>query len=305
MIGIENIASYIAEGKKSNYEVLDKFGIDESFIRDKIGVEKIAIAKEHEKASDLCFKAIEKLKEKTNFDPSKLEVIIVVTQNPDYQIPQTSSIVHGMIDAPTNCASYDISLGCSGYVYGLADIIAFMERHGMKHGLLLTADPYSKIVDPDDKNTSMIFGDAATATLIGENPILTLHQVDFGTDGKAYEHLMTRDGKLYMNGQAVFKFAARVAPKSVQALLDKAGTKLEYIDKFILHQGSKKIVDTVAKKLHLKDDQYEYSIQDYGNTVSSSIPILLEKELIGKAKTLIMCGFGVGLSWASALLKRV
>jgi len=305
MLGIETIATYIPETKKSNYDLKEKFDIDDDFIENKIGVKYHAIKDKGFKSSDMCVKAFENLQKSTDVNPEEIECCIVVTQNPDFNIPHTAAIVHGKLDLPADCAAFDISLGCSGYVYGLSNIIAFMQSNGMKKGLLFTSDQYSDILDEEDKNTALLFGDAATVTLISEDATLVPVDFSFGTNGKDYKELICED-ELYMNGRAVFSFTATTAPKHIQALLSKNDLTDEDIEKYYLHQGSRYIVDTIRKRLKVKESKVPFDMAEYGNTVSSSIPIILAKEMGTLPNgNIVLSAFGVGLSWASAIIKKI
>ncbi|MBI5698803.1 ketoacyl-ACP synthase III [Candidatus Saganbacteria bacterium] len=306
MIGIEEIASYIPEGRISNYDRKEQFGINDHFIEKKIGVKKVAIKAADEETSDLCFKAFGALSNKINIEKGKIDVVCVITQNPDSNIPHTSAKLHGLLDLPEKCACFDISLGCSGYVYGLSIIKSFMDENYLSNGLLFTADPYSKIVDKNDKNSSLLFGDAAAVTLMSSKPVLKLGRSLFGTIGKQYSALTCENGKLFMDGSAIFVFAAKYVPEDVTALLKINSLLLEDIDRFIFHQGSKYVVNTISSNLGLDPARVAFDIYDYGNTVSSSIPIILEKEIVKKEnKRILISGFGVGLSWASGILNRL
>lgn len=305
MLGIKQIASYLSDKKKSNYDKKDKFELDDDFIENKIGVKFHTVKDDNEKTSDLCVKAFQNLLKKEHIDKVKIDCCIVVTQNPDFNIPHTSAIVHGKLGLSNDCACFDISLGCSGYVYGLSNIISFMQMNGLKNGLLFTADPYSEIVDENDKNTSLIFGDGATVTYISDEPYLTLQDASFGTSGADFEELICKNNKLYMNGRAIFSFTATAVPKHISELLKKNSLENDDVDKYILHQGSKYVVDTIRKRLKVEEHKVPFDIQEYGNTVSSSIPIILEKEMLKKENNVfVLSGFGVGLSWASAILKK-
>jgi len=304
MLGIENIGSYIPPRRLSNFERKEKFGIDDHFIEEKIGVRSVSIKDQLEETSDLGVKAFEDLEKRTKISRGDIEALVVVTQNPDINIPHASAIVHGKLDLPERCACFDISLGCSGFVYSLSVLHAFMKENSLRKGVLITADPYSKIVDPEDKNTSLLFGDAAAATLLSENPVFVPGKFTFGTLGLEHEKLITRKGVLYMNGRAVFNFAAKTVPGDIRLLAEKNGISLGEIDRFLLHQGSKIIVETIAAKLDIPLSKVPYVIHDYGNTISSTLPLLLKDELEGDAKTIAMSGFGVGLSWSSGLLRR-
>lgn len=305
MIGIEAIGSYIPEGRISNYDRKEQLGFDDAFIERKIGIQQVAVKAQNEDTSDLCVEAVNRLLVKTAAVIEDIEALIVITQNPDANIPHTSAIVHGKLGLPERCACFDISLGCSGFVYGLSVLQSFMQTNGMKRGLLVTADPYSKIIDPNDKNTASLFGDAATATLVSDNPQYSTQNFTFGTIGQSHGELSCTDGVLTMNGRAIFNFAAKCVPPDINALLSCSELTLADIDKFIFHQGSKYIVDTIAKRLKLLPNQVTFDAANYGNLVSSSIPVILEKEMMNSQNMhVVICGFGVGLSWASALLKR-
>jgi len=305
MLGIEEIGIYLPDGRISNYDRKDQFGIDDFFIEEKIGVRRVSVKGPEEDTSDLCVRAFEDLRLRTSCEKEEIEALVVVTQNPDYNIPHTSAIVHAKLGLPARCAAFDISLGCSGFVYSLSVFQAFMAANGLKRGLLFTADPYSKVVDPQDKNTTLLFGDGAAATLISATPRLVAGRFTFGTLGSEYQKLICRDGALFMNGRAVFNFAAKVIPDDLREMAARNGVGMEEIDRFLIHQGSKIIVDTITAKLGLPPEKVPYATGDYGNTVSSTIPIMLQDELAGTARTIAITGFGVGLSWASGLLRRI
>ncbi len=303
MLGIKNIASYLPQKKVSNYDKKEKFELDDDFIENKIGVKFHCVKEDDEKASDLCVKAFENLVKKTNIDKGTIDCCIVVTQNPDFNIPHTSAIVHGKLELSQECACFDISLGCSGYIYGLSNILSFMKSNGLKNGLLFTSDPYSEIIDHDDKNTDLIFGDGASVTYISENPLYVPKDFSFGTNGKAYKEILC-DDKLYMNGRAVFNFTATTIPKHIQKLLVKNNLEDSDIDKYILHQGSKYIVDTIRKRLKVDESKVPFDMYEYGNTISSAVPIILEKELNSNHKRLLLSAYGIGLSWGSTILEK-
>jgi len=304
MLGIKQVASYLPDNKISNYDKKEKFELDDDFIENKIGVKSHTVKETDEKASDLCVKAFANLTKKIDIKKEDIDCCVVVTQNPDFSIPHTSAIVHGKLDLPQSCACFDISLGCSGYIYGLSNIIAFMQSNGLKNGLLFTADPYSDIIDHDDKNTDLIFGDGATVTYISENPLYISVDFSFGTNGSAYKEILCED-KLFMNGRAVFSFTATVVPKHIKAQLEKNGLEDNDIDKYILHQGSKYIVDTIRKRLKIDESKVPFDMYEYGNTVSSAVPIILEKEIAnGDNDKMLLAAYGIGLSWGSVIIEK-
>lgn len=305
MIGIKEIGTYLPEQRISNYDRLKKFDTNSDFIENKIGITEVSLKSEDEETSDMGVRAFENLESKISIDRNEIEALIVVTQNPDTNIPHTSAIIHKKLELPENCAAFDISLGCSGFVYGISVIKGFMETNGLKKGILITSDPYSKVINVDDKNTSLLFGDGATATLMTDDPVLELGNFTFGTIGKDGHNLVCNDGELFMNGRSIFNFAARYVPGDVDLVLRKNETSKEEIDLVVFHQGSKYILDTLIRRTGFSSEKVVNDVLHYGNTVSSSIPMILAKELDNeKNKKILISGFGVGLSWSSSVLIR-
>lgn len=306
MIGIKSIASFVPAGTIDNLKQAEKFGETEEFMREKIGATQLARMTDGMETSDLAVGAINALLEKSGLTRDAVEALVVVTQNPDgHGLPHTSAIVQDKAGLPTTIAAFDVSLGCSGYVYGLSIVKGLMEAAGLKNAILVTADPYSKVVDPEDRVTTLLFGDAATATWLGESPAWEVATPIFATDGSGAQHLVVEDGKLIMNGRQVFNFASMRVPKQIKQYLDQHGLKIEDIDVFCMHQGSASIVSTLARRFPEAADKFVCDMDRTGNTVSSSIPLLLEKYLANSAvSSALISGFGVGLSWATTLLRR-
>ncbi|MBC8257919.1 MAG: ketoacyl-ACP synthase III [SAR324 cluster bacterium] len=307
MVGIKAIGCYLPEGRISNFERKEKFGMTDSFVLEKIGFTAVALKAPEQDTSDLCVKAWENLQQQQSVSPAEIDCLIVCTQNPDaHGLPHTSAVVHEKLSFSLDCAAFDISLGCSGYVYGLSVIKSFMEANGFRKGLLFTADPYSKVMNNDDKKTATLFGDGATVTLMTEDPEFEFGQFVFGSDGSKKEGIIVRDdAKVHMNGRAVFTFTARVIPDSIRKMLEKNNFVLENIDRFLLHQGSLHIVNTIADSLRVPRERCPFHSAEYGNTVSSSVPMLLRQEFDNQEmQVAVLAGFGVGLSWASTLIFR-
>ena len=304
-LGIKEIGVFIPEHRIDNTAKQSRFDFKDSFLEEKIGVFETALKDPSDDCTGMCVKAFNALNEKIGIDKSEIEIIIVVTQNPDTRMPHAGAILHGKLDLPSKCASFDISLGCSGFVYGLSTIIALMKENGFKKGILFTADPYSKVVDQEDRNTSLLFGDAATATLITEDAELCPGKFTFGTLGSKFNEICLVNDRLYMNGQAVVKFVKRFIPDDIRKVVNMNGLTLGEVDRFILHQGSKFMVDIIKEDLGIEGKKAPFDIRNYGNTVSSSIPIILEKEMKDKnSRNFLISGFGIGLSWASCVIFR-
>lgn len=311
MIYLDSIGYYLPESEHCNADKMQEFAINEAFLQQKIGI--LALRRKHsaEETSDLCVQAYLDLKKKVGFTEEDIDCLVVCTQNPDgYGLPHTSAIVHEKLNLQSSCAVFDISLGCSGYVYGLSILKGFMQVNRLQRGILITADPYSKVIDEIDKNTSLLFGDAAAATLLSCQPANQAQAWDigecvFGSDGKKQRaiHVDASSRKLMMNGRDVFNFAATVIPHAILDSIEKNHLHIEQIDRFLIHQGSQFIVDTIQQKLGVSKDKMPFCAQYYGNTVSSSLPMLLKDSML-QDKMVLICGFGVGLSWGSCVLRR-
>jgi len=304
-IGIEKIGSYIPSGRISNFSLKDKFDIDDNFINKRIGIKQVAVRDESDLCSDLCLKAFDDLKTKIEVNLETIDAVCVVTQNPDRSIPHVSAVVHSKLGLPSTTACFDISHGCSGYIYGLSIIQGFLKESGLKRALLFTSDPYSTIIDREDKSTTLLFGDGATVSLIGPNYTYATNGYSFGSLAGSYDDLSCNSGVLHMNGRGIFNFAAKHVPLDILGFLDRKNKTAEDIDLFLLHQGSKYIVDTLTRKLKLDPAKVPFDVADYGNTVSSSIPLMLKERFEDtNLKSILVCGFGVGLSWGTSLLER-
>jgi 3-oxoacyl-[acyl-carrier-protein] synthase-3 len=306
-LGITQIGTYVPDNFISYDLNINKFQLSDDFLNNKIGTTKLSRKFNNEDTSDMCVKAFESLCKKHAIQLDEIECLILVTQNPDKNgIPHTSSIIHKKIGLNHNCALFDISLGCSGYVYGLSIIKSFMVDNNFTTGLLFTCDPYSKIIDMNDKNTSLLFGDAATVTLLTNHPKIDILDVVFSSKGIEGDALNNDDGLLKMNGRDVFNFSATEIPKQVKYILEKNNKANKDIDIFIFHQGSKFIIETLQRKLNIEKSKVPTNISVQGNTVSSSIPLLLENYIDNLTyNSFVISGFGVGLSWATAILNRI
>lgn len=309
-IGIKGIANYIPQHYESNFDKKKLFNVDDNFILNKIGVARVSRKSKHEDTSDMCVKAYRALESKTEIRIEEIDCIIVCTQNPDGEgIPHTAAIVHGKLGCKSNCAAFDISLGCSGYVYGLSIAKSFMESNGLNNCLLFTADPYSKIINPLDKNTALLFGDAAVVTLLSKaapgKKLWHPTRFIFSSFGKEHAALKKENGCLVMAGRRIINFSVTAVPADIKTLLDASRLSFDDIDYFILHQGSKYIVDKLIKHMGLPAEKVPCDLADQGNTVSSSIPLLLENYVENVSLSrILLCGFGVGLSCATCLIQR-
>ena len=315
---IKRIATYLPEAILDTEELTRRFEIDTDFVENKIGIRQRRIAAADEAVSDMAVSAAERLFENSDVQPSDIELLIVCTQNPDYNLPTTANLVQDRLGIPMNCAAFDINQGCSGYVYGLATASSLMQVQGFKSALFITSEAYSKVMDPNDRSTVPLFGDGAAATLLSEDGTGEIGRFTFGSDGSGADDLIVRaggsrnpdmpvagEGALYMNGRAIYSFMMRRVPADVDACLSANGLTRDDIDLFIFHQASQYMVQSLAKGMKLDPGKVPFTLQEAGNTVCSTLPMVIDslggvEALSGKRA--LLCGFGVGLSWASTVI---
>jgi len=312
-IGITAIAAHLPEERLSNQELMLGHGFDADFLDHKIGISTRTRAAADEHVSHMAIAAAKKVLFEVGQDLSEIEFLTVITQTPDFCLPQISALVQHAVGVSSSCAAFDIGLGCSGFVYGLALRIAFMQTHGLRRGLLITAEAYSKIIDPADRATAPLFGDGACATLLTDAPVYKPGRFDFGTDGSRFDALIARGtgtdrgsgGKLFMDGRAIFNFMMSEIPRSVETCLKINGLTIDNVDCIVPHQASRYMLDSLSRRLSVPGEKVVADMQDVGNTVSSSIPLALLRRVLRanpQPKIVLITGFGVGLSWCSTTL---
>ncbi|WP_277871293.1 3-oxoacyl-ACP synthase III family protein [Cryobacterium levicorallinum] len=301
-------------------------------IASKTGIRSRGIAGENEFASDLATQAAEKLFVEHRIDRSVVDYIVLCTQSPDFFMPATACIVQGNLGLSTRVGATDISLGCSGYIYALGLAKGLIESGQVENVLVLTADTYSKFINDKDKSVRTIFGDGASATLVTHGaPAEGLYAFAYGTDGSGGKNLIVPGGglrpgeavapkalpesrglvsnglDLFMDGPEIFNFTLRVVPNAVQAVLGKASKSLADVDLFVFHQANQYMLEHLRKKLGVDEERFYVSLENSGNTVSSTIPIALrEAEEAGALKpgmTVMLLGFGVGYSWGGMIVR--
>lgn len=292
-----------------------------------IGIKERRISEPNVCASDLCLKAAEKLFEDNNIDRNSIDVLIFISQLPDYKIPATAPILQHKLGLSKATAALDISLGCSGYVYALSTAMAYASLEGINRVLLLDGETFSKIVNLNDKVNVPLYGDAGTATLIekcnnnesyfclysdgeGENAVkIKAGEGRFPTtkenllEKEAEDGNIRSENEVFMDGMDVFNFALSVVPKSIKEICTVVNIDILEVSHIILHQANKFMTDFIVKRLKYPVERVPYCLQRYGNTSSASIPLTIVSEFSGKKiNDVILCGFGAGLSWASAYL---
>ena len=327
-MSIEAIASAVPSKRESAAEIAQQTGLDEQFVAEKVGVKYRHVLAAEESGLDLAEAACRKLFAETDLKPDEVDDLIFVTQTPDHALPHSSALLAHRLGLPSHCAAFDISLGCSGFVYALSVVESFLAGNAHENALLVTCDPYSRIMAREDKSTNAVFGDAAAVCWIRRTGSrCRLGRGDYGTDGSKAGALIvpagrgklplvsvhnssvaeyTRDQlRLHMNGRDVFEFVMLQVPQSIGACLAKNELTLGEIDWFALHQGSLYMLMAMAQRLEIPNEKVLINIDRYGNTVSSTVPMLLE-DLMRKGDLrgckVVISGFGVGLSWATNIL---
>ncbi len=295
------------------------------------GIDKHHISPKEICTSDLCFHAAEKLIEKLTWQKEEIGIVIFVSQTPDYILPMTSAILQQRLGLLSSCMAFDMSIGCSGFVYGMSVISSLISSSKIKKGLLLVGDTITKFISKQDRSTFPLFGDAGTAIALEYNESAKEMVFSLSTDGVGHKAIIVNDGgqrspfseqslmpqnyeggierndaQLYLNGMDVFNFSITKAPSSFNQLMTYKETNIDAFDYFVFHQANKLMNETIRKKLKIDPSKYLYSLQKYGNTSSATIPLTLvselQDELENKSLSLGLCGFGVGLSWASMIL---
>ncbi len=331
------IASYFPAGILTNQELAQELGgWDAQKILEKTGIAVRRIAAPDECSSDLGVAAAQRLFEKGACAPADIDFLLFCTQSPDYFLPTTACLIQDRLGLRLDCGALDFNQGCSGFVYGLSLAKSLIETGNADNVLLITAETYSKFINPRDRSVRTIFGDGAAATLLTavESERELIGPFVFGTDGRGARELIvpaggmrqpvgceqaveTEDGRgnwrsqrnLYMNGPEVYRFTVETVPKLLEQLLGKSGRRVEDVDHFIFHQANKFMLDRLRARTPIPEEKFWVDLEDCANTVSSTIPMALERAQcrgrIRPGHRLALVGFGVGYSWAAAMMEWV
>lgn len=307
-VWIRSIGTTVGRKTVDNHEQAASYRKEAEFVHSRLGAIELPEASPDETAISLAKEACIASIQKGNVDPSDIGMLIFVSQNPDFGgLPHNSAVLQGELGLPTSAVCFDVGLGCSGFVYGLSIVDAMLRSLNTEHALLVTSDQYRKHLLPGDGNTQLLFGDGAAATLISSEPGdgFCYRGARLGTDGTKFKGLMRASDGISMSGRAIYGFSRKVVPAEISKFLDQSGLTKDDINCFLLHQGSRAIVEEIANELRLPPGKVPIMLEKTGNTVSSSIPFMLETLLHHpSAKRVLLAGFGVGLSWGIALLER-
>ncbi|MDR0864341.1 MAG: ketoacyl-ACP synthase III [Candidatus Symbiothrix sp.] len=330
-VEIKGIACCVPSKEEKNSDISFLSKEEKEKLIASTGIENRRISTKAICSSDLCVAAAEKLIKDIQWNKDEIEVLIFVTQTPDYILPATSCILQDRLGLKESCYTLDISLGCSGWVYGLSTLASLLSATGMKKSILLAGDTVSKLCSDSDKSSFPLFGDAGTATAIEFREGAKGFHFHTGSDGSGFETIIVPDGgyrntanrdsfkeeeisdgikrsklNLILEGMDIFTFGISKAPESVNKLIEHFSLDKEKIDYFVFHQANLFMNEKIRKKLKLPEEKVPYSLRNFGNTSSATIPLTivteLKNNLINFKKEIIACGFGVGLSWGSVYL---
>jgi 3-oxoacyl-[acyl-carrier-protein] synthase-3 len=300
-------------------------------IEAKVGIKARHVAPQNVTAGDLAYAAGCKLLETSGVDRHSIDFLLFCTQSPDYFLPATACVLQNRLHLATDCAALDFNQGCSGYVYGLRLAESLIASGNAKRVILLTGETYSKFVHPRDRSVRVLFGDAATATLVDDTgPGAKILAGCLGTDGSGAENLIVRAGgmrsrgqsgeppkeaeqqncahgpeALFMDGQELFLFTLRRIPPLVNATAKLNGCALEDVDWFIFHQANAFMNEHIRTKLKIPKEKAPIVLEDVGNTVSNTIPLTLHRtgNRFKPGQKLMLVGFGVGYSWGACMIE--
>lgn len=331
-IQIKGIAAAVPSQIESNWDYDLLTEKEKKLLVKTTGVEEKRTAPEGVTTSDLCFEAAQKLLNELRWEPSEISLLVFVSQSCDYYLPATAIILQDRLGLSKNSIAFDVGLGCSGYVYGLSIVSSLMKTTGVQKALLMVGDVSSATCAYEDKSTYPLFGDAGTVTALELSTKATQTHFSLQSDGSGHEAIIIPDGgirnrasaasfdkkevskgitranfNLALNGLDVFNFSVTEVPKAIKAFLAELQKTPQDFDYFLMHQANKLMNETIRKKLKFDTPQVPYTLSKYGNTSSASIPLTivseLRKEVTSKKLTILMTGFGVGLSWGVASLE--
>ncbi len=321
--GILGIGTYVPEKIMTNFDLEKIVDTSDAWIQKMTGIKERRIAAENEATSDLAYNAAVKALESSNTKAEDLDLIVVATMTPDYFTPSVSAILQKRLGAH-HAAAFDLGAACSGFVYGLEAGGNFIATGMYKKVLVIGAEVFSRILDWEDRNTCVLFGDGAAAAVLGEVEedygIIGSH---LGADGdlddvlvipaggsrtpSTHETVDNRSHYLKMKGPEVFKFAVKAMPGAVEKVLANTGINIDELELIVPHQANMRIINSAAKRLGFPAEKFVINLDKYGNTSAASVGLALgeavEKGMIKKGDNIALVGFGAGLTYASCVMK--
>lgn len=321
---IIGFGSYLPEKVLTNKELETMVETSDEWIVTRTGIKERRVAKDDEYTSTMGIKAAQKAIEDAQIDPAKFDLIILATCTPDYLFPSTAALVQREVGA-VNAAAFDLQAACSGYIYALSIAKSYIESGMFKNILVVASEKISSIVDYEDRNTCVLFGDGASAAVVSyEGKGLEICNVSLGTDGNQAELLILPGGGarnpptndsildkqhfLKMEGREVFKHAVRLMEVAAKQCLEQEGLVKEDISWLVPHQANIRIISAIAKRFDLDDESVYKTVHKYGNTSASGVAIaldeLMKEKKIEKGNHVLLVAFGAGLTWGATLLRQ-
>lgn len=334
-VGITALAAAVPKRVIKNYEYTEFFPAGQvKEVVDKVGIYERRFADEKTCSSDLCFAAAEKLIADNRIDRSEIDLLVFISQTPDFRMPATSVILQERLRLSQRTIAFDINLGCSAFLYGMSVVYSMMEKGGLRKALILDGETRSKVYSPKDRRTAFLFGDGGVAALVERNERFGKSYFSLNSDGSradlikingggyrnpsSAETLRERvvdeygnirnDEQGYMDGGDVFNFVIREIPRDIKQTLAHAGADKDALDFYVFHQANNFINTYLAKKLKLNTEKIPSCVEKFGNTSSVSVPLTIVSELrerMGGTKNLLLSAFGVGMTWATGIVPFV
>lgn len=331
-IGITAMAAAVPSRVIDNLKYTEHFPEEQvKEVVEKVGIYERRFTDELTCSSDLCFAAAQKLILDNQINRDEIDLLVFVSQTPDYRMPATGITLQHRLGLGNHCIAFDINLGCSAFLYGMSVVYSMMQNGNIRKALILDGETRSKVYSPKDRRSAFIFGDAGVAALIERNEKFGETTLSLNSDGSRADLIMIKGGGYrhmssvetlqervvdefgnirsdeqgYMRGGDVFNFVIREIPRDIKRTMAEAGVTNEDIDYFCFHQANNFINAYIAKKMKLDVSKIPHTIEKYGNTSSVSVPLTIISELKQKLegqKTLLLSAFGVGMTWATGVV---
>jgi 3-oxoacyl-[acyl-carrier-protein] synthase III len=315
-ISITGLGCHVPERVLTNDELSKLVDTNDQWIVERTGIRERRIAADDEALTDICLPAAGRALEMAGVEAASIDLLVVATVTPDMAFPSSSALIADALGMP-DAAAYDLSAGCTGFVYAIAQAHGMLAAGLARRALVVGADVLSKILDWTDRSTLVLFGDGAGAVVMERVEHGGFLGFELGADGGGGANLWlpgsgsrkfeNPDRFVKMNGREVFKFATRVMVTSAQAILDECGKSIDDVDVYVPHQANVRIIDHAARKLGVPEEKIVVNVHKYGNTSSGSIPLALadaaDDGRLEPGKLVLLTGMGAGLTWGSALIE--
>jgi 3-oxoacyl-[acyl-carrier-protein] synthase-3 len=315
-VSITGLGCYVPDRVVTNDELAQHVDTSNEWIMERTGIRERRMAAPEQALSDLALPAAQAALADAGVEAKDIDLLLVATVTADFAFPSTAALLANTLGA-VDAAAYDLSAGCTGFMYGIAQAYGMLASGLAKRALVVGGDVLSKILDWNDRSTLVLFGDGAGAVVLEPVPERGFLGFELGADGGGGESLWLpgsgsrafEDPEKYvkMNGREVFKFATRVLVQSAEALLKQCGTSIDDVDVYVPHQANVRIIDHATRKLGVPSERVVVNVDRYGNTSSGSIPLALADAAadgrLSPGKLVLMTGMGAGLTWGSALIR--